>query len=138
MAVTRLYEAVQSRSEIGTNSAVIANGDVVAISGWFIIKAINTTVRPLLGVANGSITFSATNQTVEKLKVSYTRFEPYDTLFESVTSASIVQADVGKYYALTAAGIVDVATASATIAAGSVVRLERFLSSLKGVFVAVA
>jgi len=138
MAVTRLYEAVQSRSEIGTNSAVIANGDVIAISAWFIIKAINTTVRPLLGVANGSITFSATNQTVEKLKVSYTRFEPYDTLFESVTSASIVQADVGKYYALTAAGIVDVATASATIAAGSVVRLERFLSSLKGVFVAVA
>ena len=138
MAVTRLYEAVQSRSEIGTNSAVIANGDIIAISGWFIIKAINTTVRPLLGVANGSITFSATNQTVEKLKVSYTRFEPYDTLFESVTSASIVQADVGKYYALTAAGIVDVATASATIAAGSVVRLERFLSSLKGVFVAVA
>ena len=138
MAVTRLYEAEQSRSEIGTNSAVIANGDIVAISGGCIIKAINTTVRPLLGVANGTITFSATNQTVEKQKVSYTRFEPYDTLFEAVTSAAIVQADVGKYYALTAAGIIDVATASATIAAGSVVRLERFLSSTKGVFVAVA
>lgn len=138
MAVTRLYEAEQSRSEIGTNSAAIANGDLVAVSGGFIIKAINTTVRPLLGVANGSITVGATNQTVEKLKVSYTRFEPYDTLFEAVTSAAIVQADVGKYYALTAAGLIDVATASATIAAGSVVRLERFLSSLKGVFVAVA
>lgn len=138
MATTRLYEAEQSRSEIATNSAVIANGDLVAVSGGFIIKAINTTVRPLLGVANVTLTVGASNQTVEKLKVSYTRLEPYDTLFEAVTSAAIVQADVGKFYALTAAGLIDVATASATIAAGSVVRLERFLSSTKGVFVAVA
>ena len=138
MATTRLYEASQSRAEILTNSAVIANGDLVAVSGGFVIKAINTTVRPLLGIANQSLTASATNQTVEKVKLSYTRIEPYDTLFEAVTSAAVVQADVGKYYALTAAGLVDVATASATIAAGSVVRLERFLSSTKGVFVAVA
>lgn len=138
MATTRLYEADQSASQIAANSADIANGDLVALSGGFVIKAINTTVRPLVGVANGSITVAADNQTVRKLKVSYTRLEPHDTRVELVTSADIAQADVGKFYALTAAGLVDVATASATIAAGSVVRLEAFLSARKGVFVAVS
>lgn len=78
------------------------------------------------------------NQTVGKLKVNYSRVEPYDTRFEAVTSATIVQADVGKYYALTAAGIVDVATGNAAIQAGSVVRLEQVLSTLNGVFVVVS
>lgn len=138
MAVTRLYKTEESRADIAANSAVIANGDLVALVGGFIIKAINTTVRPLLGVANGSITVAADNQTVGKLKVSYTRFEPYDTLFEAQTSAAIAQADVGKYYALTATGIIDVATWNAAIQAGSVVRLSQFLSSNKGVFTAVS
>ena len=138
MAVTRLYEADQSASQIAANSAAIANGDLVALSGGFVIKAINTTVRPLVGVANGAITVAADNQTVGKLKVSYTRLEPHDTRIDLVTSADIAQADVGKFYGLTAAGIVDVATASATIAAGSVVRLERFLSARVGTFIAVS
>lgn len=138
MAVTRLYEADQSASQIAANSAAIANGDLVALSGGFVIKAINTTVRPLVGVANGAITVASDNQTVAKLKVSYTRLEPHDTRIDLVTSADIVQADVGKFYGLTAAGIVDVATASATIAAGSVVRLERFLSARVGTFIAVS
>lgn len=138
MAVTRLYEADQSASQIAANSAAIANGDLVALSGGFVIKAINTTVRPLVGVANGAITVASDNQTVGKLKVSYTRLEPHDTRIDLVTSADIAQADVGKFYGLTAAGIVDVATASATIAAGSVVRLERFLSARVGTFIAVS
>lgn len=138
MAVTRLYEAEQSLSQIAANSAAIANGDLVALSGGFVIKAINTTVRPLVGVANGAITVAADNQTVAKLKVSYTRLEPHDTLVEIVPSADIVQADVGKFYALTAAGLVDVATASATIAAGSVVRLQSVLAARNGVFVTVS
>lgn len=138
MASTRLYEAEQSLSQIAANSAAIASGDLVALSGWFVIKAINTTVRPLTGVANGSITVAANNQTVDKLKVSYTRLEPHDTRFEYVPSADIVQADVGKFYGLTAAGLVDVATASATIAAGSVVRLEAVLAARKGVFIVVS
>lgn len=138
MAVTRLYEADQSASQIAANSAAIANGDLVALSGGFVIKAINTTVRPLVGVANGAITVAADNQTVGKLKVSYTRLEPHDTRIDLVTSADIAQADVGKFYGLTAAGIVDVATASATIAAGSVVRLERFNSARNGTFIAVS
>lgn len=138
MAVTRLYEAEQSLSQIAANSAAIANGDLVALSGGFVIKAINTTVRPLVGVANGAITVAADNQTVAKLKVSYTRLEPHDTLVEIVPSADIVQADVGKFYALTAAGLVDVATASATIVAGSVVRLQSVLAARKGVFVTVS
>lgn len=138
MAVTRLYEADQSASQIAANSAAIANGDLVALSGGFVIKAINTTVRPLVGVANGAITVAADNQTNAKLKVSYTRLEPHDTRIDLVTSADIAQADVGKFYGLTAAGIVDVATASATIAAGSVVRLERFNSARNGTFIAVS
>ena len=138
MAKTRLYKAEESAANIAANSAAIANGDLVANSWGFVIKAINTTVRPLLGVANGSITVASDNQTVGKLKVNYSRVEPYDTRFEAVTSATIVQADVGKYYALTAAGIVDVATGNAAIQAGSVVRLEQVLSTLNGVFVVVS
>ena len=138
MATTRLYEAEESLSQIAANSAAIANGDLVALSGGFVIKAINTTVRPLVGVANGSIKAASDNQTVAKLKVSYTRLDPHDSLFEYVTSADIVQADVGKYYGLTAGGLIDVATASATIAAGSVVRLQSVLAVRNGVFVAVS
>ena len=83
---------------------------------------------------------SATNQTVAKEKVSYTRIEPYDTRFELNTSAAIAQADVGKYYNCNAAAtLVDVATASATKVAASKYRLEDLVqgSTTKGVFVAV-
>jgi len=139
MAKIKLYKAEESTSQIVANSNTIVNGDLLALSGGFVIKAINTTVRPLIGCANWPVTAASDNQTVAKLKVNYTRFEPYDTRFELTTSAAIAQADVGKYYALTAAGIVDVATASATVAAGSVVRLEGITSSTTTwVFVVIA
>lgn len=139
MAKIRLYKPEESTSQIVANSNTLVNGDLVAISGGFLIKAIDTTVRPLVGVANWPVTAASDNQTVAKLRCNYTRIEPYDTRFEFTTSAAIAQADVGKFYGLTSAGIVDVATASATIAADSVVRLEDITSSTTtGVFVAIA
>lgn len=137
MATIRLYKPEESAAEVGANSTTFANGDLVALSGGFVIKAINTTTAPVVGCVNGSVTTSATNQTVEKVKVSYSRFEPYDTRFEFVTSAAIAATDVGKYYALTAAGLVDQATGNAAKQATSMVRLEQFLTTTKGVFVAI-
>lgn len=135
MAKVRLYEAAQSAKQIGANSIAFANGGLVALVTGFLVRAINTTLAPIVGVSNSTQTMSATNQTVEFVEQSYTRFEPYDTRFDYTTSAAIVQADVGKFYALTAGGLVDVATASATKAAGSVVRLEDVVGSTTGTFV---
>lgn len=137
MAVTRLYNAEESTSEVGANSTTFSNGDLVVLSGGFVVKAINTSTAPLVGVVNGTTVTSATNQTVEKIKISYTRLEPYDTRFEFVPSAAIAATDVGKFYALTAGGLVDVATGNVAKQAGSLVRLEQFLSTTKGVFVVV-
>lgn len=138
MAKIRLYKPEESASQILGNSQSVSNGDLVALVSGFLIKAINTTVRPIVGCANGTLAVASDNQTVAKNKMSYTRFEPYESRFEFTTSAAIAQADVGKYYALTSAGIVDVATASATVAAGSVVRLEAITTSTTtGVFVAI-
>lgn len=137
MAVTRLYEAEQSASEVGANSTTFSNGDLVVLSGWFVVKANATSTAPIVGVVNGTTVTSATNQTVEKVKVSYTRLEPYDTRFEFVPSAAIAATDIGKFYALTAWGLVDQTTGNVAKQAWSLVRLEGFLSTLKWVFVVV-
>lgn len=137
MAKIRFYKPEESTAQIGANSAVFANGDLVALSGGFLIKAIDTTVRPLVGVANATKTMASDNQTVGKVRVPYTRIEPHDTRFDFVTSADITQADVGKFYGLTSAGLVDVSTANAAIQSGSVVRLEGFKAARLGTFIAV-
>ncbi len=83
--------------------------------------------------------------------LSYTRIEPSDTLAEIGTSATIVNADVGKFYDLvTGTQLVDVATALVsetgmvvnTSDAGAAtdpviirqVKLEKVLSATKGIF----
>ena len=94
---------------IAANSAAIANGDLLTLVGGFIAKAVAASTA-IVGVANGTKTYSATNQTVEKAKVNYLKVDPRTTILEINTSADVTQANVGKYYTLTAAGIVDAAS----------------------------
>lgn len=138
MANIRAYKAEESTKQIVANSQTIATGDFVALVGGFLIKAINTTVRPLVGLSNQGLVSASNNQTVDKKECSYMRLEPWESRLNVPTSATIVQADVGKYYALTAAGIVDTATGNTAIQAGSVVRLEDVLGTQLGVFVPIA
>lgn len=140
MAYVKPYKVEESASLIGANSAVFTNGDPVAIVTGFLVKAIDSVGVPVVGFSNQTSTMSATNQTVAKEKVSYTRVEPYDTRFELNTSAAIAQADVGKYYNVNAAATaVDTATWNAAKQATSKFRLEDIVlgNTTKGVFVAV-
>lgn len=149
MATVKLYQACESSTKIGTNSAAFANGDLVSVTSGFAVKA--TAGKRIIGVSNQTITFDSDNQTVDKATLSYTRVEPSDTLAELTTSASIAYADVGKFYdVVTGTQLVDVATAlvsetgmvvntSDTGAATDPViirqvRLEKVINSTLGVF----
>lgn len=149
MATVKLYQACESSTKIGTNSASFANGDLVSVTSGFAVKS--TAGKRIIGVSNQTITFDSDNQTVDKATLSYTRVEPSDTLAELTTSASIADADVGKFYdVVTGTQLVDVATALVsetgmivnTSDAGAAtdpviirqVRLEKVINSTLGVF----
>ncbi len=149
MPKIRLYEACESATKIGTNSAVFASGDFVSTTSGFAVKS--TAGKRIIGTANHAVTFAADNQTVAKATVNYTRIEPSDTLAELVTSASIADADVGKFYdVVTGTQLVDVATALVsetgmvvnTSDAGAAtdpiivrqVKLEKVLTTTSGLF----
>lgn len=138
MPYIKLHKPEESASQILANSEVIANGQLVALAGGYVVKAVAATVAPIVGASNQTTTAAANNQTVDKVKVSYTRIEPYDTRFDLSTSAAIAQADVGKYYTLNAGGdLVDVASGNAAKQATSKVRLEALVdgTTTKGTFV---
>lgn len=110
MAKIRLYHPEGSYTKIGTNSASFANGDAVSVTSGFAVKS--TAGKRIVGIANGTKTFAADNQTVALDTINYTRVEPNDSLAEMVSSAALSLADVGKYYDLvTGTHLVDVATA---------------------------
>lgn len=111
MAVTKIVSSYDesSRQEIATNSLAVANGDLLTLTAGFVAKAVAASTQ-IIGVANGTKTYSATNQTVEKAKVNYVSVIPRETVLEIATSADVTQANVGKFYTLTAGGIVDAAT----------------------------
>lgn len=137
-----------SRDYIGWNSVAFANGDFVTLTGGFAVKA--TAGKRIRGVANGAKTFASDNQTVAKSTLNVLLAEPTETMIEIGTSASIVNADVGKFYDLTAGQLVDVATALVsetgfvvnTSDAGAAtdpvilrqLRLEKVITSTLGVF----
>lgn len=147
MATIKLRKACESFAGVGGNSVAFANGDLVSLSGGFVIKAIAT--GKIVGIANGAKTFAADNQTVAKATISYVRVEPGETQVELTASAATLAAtDVGKYYNLNGSQLVDatsggtsagdVNTSDAWVALDPVLfkqlRLERFISTSKGVF----
>lgn len=88
----------QSASGIGGNSVVFVEGALVQKTGGFIVLA--TASGKIEGMVNGAATMASDNQTVAKVRVSYTMGQE-DTLFMlRCTSASLAQADEGKYFNL--------------------------------------
>lgn len=140
-----------SASYIGTNSATFANSDFVSLTGGFAVKS--TAGKKVIGTANGAATFASNNQTVAKAKLSVLLAEPFESRYEIPTSASITDADVGKFYDLNASQVIDVATAlvsenglvvntsDAGAATDPVIqrqfRLDKVLTSTLGVFTVV-
>lgn len=137
-----------SASYIGGNSVAFDNSDFVSLTGGFAVKA--TAGKKVIGTANGAVTFASNNQTVAKARLSVLLAEPFEARYEIGTSASITDADVGKYYNLNASQVIDVATAlvsengfvvntsDAGAATDPVIqrqfRLEKVLTSTLGVF----
>jgi len=98
-----------SYHEIATNSLAVSNGDMLTLTSGFVAKAVAASTQ-IIGIANGTKTFASDNQTVAKAKVNYLRVLPRETILELETSADVTQANVGKFYTLTAAQKVDAAT----------------------------
>lgn len=125
------------RVGIASNSLVLADGDLLTKSGGFVIKAGAT--GKIEGIATGGQTFASDNQTVAQAQVESVKVAD-DTVFEiEISGGTITQADEGKFYSLTAAGIVDGTTeaTASTEAAPKQVKMEKFISATLGRFVAV-
>lgn len=122
--------------EIGTNSLAVSNGDMLTLASGFVAKAVAASTQ-VIGIANGTKTFTSDNQTVAKAKVNYLRVIPRETILELETSADVTQANVGKFYTLTAAQKVDAAT-GATVKGVLPLQLVEYIgSATKARFVAV-
>ena len=117
-------------SAIGGNSVKFTRDKLVAKSGWFLVLA--TAVLPIAGRCKHDITTSATNQTVEKIRVIYEEQKPQTTREIAIDSGtSLTQADEGKYFDLKDAEKVDGTTASAL---DGQLQLVKFISTAKGIF----
>lgn len=116
-------------NKIASNSLVIANGDpVTLVGGNFITKA--TVGTKIVGVSVTDKTFASNNQTVANDVVYYRPSKQASNTYRATISGGTINATkVGMYYGITAGGVVDGTTESATIAVGSQVRLEVYESA---------
>ena len=125
------------RVGIASNSLTLTDGDLLAKSGGFVIKAGAT--GKIEGIAAGGQTFASDNQTVAKAQVESVKVSD-DSIYEiTISGGAITQADEGKFYNLTAGGIVDGTTkaVASTEAAPRQLKMENFISATKGRFSAV-
>lgn len=125
-----------SHVEIASNSLSVANGDMLTLASGYVAKAVAASPA-IIGIANGTKTYAADNQTVAKEKVNYLRIIPRETILELETSADVTQANVGKFYTLTAAQKVDAATGAAAKGVLPLQLVEYIGSTTKARFVAV-
>lgn len=125
-----------SAEAIASNSLAVANGDMISLTTGFAIKAVAASTA-ISGIANGTKTYTADNQTVAKAKVNYLRVIPRETILELETSADATQANVGRYFTLTAAQKVDVATVATAKGVLPLMMVEYIGSTTKARFVAV-
>lgn len=125
-----------SRQEIAANSLSVANGDLLTLTAGFVAKAVAASTQ-IIGVTNGTKVYAADNQTVAKAKVNYLSVQPRETVMEIATSADVTQANVGKFYTLTAGGIVDAATGAAVKGVLPLQLVEYIGSASKARFVGV-
>lgn len=106
-----LSNVVERRKYVGTNSATIAAGDLVTLSGGFVVKA--GAAAKIEGIAEQSKTFASDNQTVAKAELQVVLPRKGQTFVLACSSASLAQADVGSFFDLTSAQDVDYATKTA-------------------------
>jgi len=133
------YKNAVAKAASGYNSGLenyIAGNSLDASSGTFISLTGGYAVATGAGVsiAGVSVTekvFDADNQTVDMAKVSIVPTDA-DVVYEiSISGGTITQADVGKYYDLTAAQLVDGATESTTTGQ---LQMVAFISATLGQF----
>lgn len=138
MAATKIIGGSDesSRQEIAANSLSVANGDLLTLASGFVAKAVAASTQ-IIGVANGTKVYASDNQTVAKAKVNYLSVIPRETVLEIATSADVTQANVGKFYTLTAGGIVDAATGAAVKGVLPLQLVEYIGSTSKARFVGV-
>ena len=139
------YGSEASDTKLGANSQTITNGDFVTLSGNTVVKSVATGI--IDGVSNQTITTTADNVTVAKATVSFTKVDEETEYDCTISGGTITVADEGKFFNLTAGGVVDGATESTvasyidTTSAAAVdavvrfqLRMVKFISATKGIF----
>lgn len=111
------------------SSVSLVDGDLVSKVGGFIVKT--WVWVDVLWVAAGEQVFASDNETVAKARVEFIELDGYSELEMTITGWTITQADEGKYFDITAGGLVDGATESTTTGQ---LKMERFISATKGIF----
>lgn len=115
--------------QIASNSLVLDTADLVSLSSGYIAKT--GVGETIVGVSATKKTFASDNQTVAQAVATYEPISDELRLQITVDAASLVQADVGKFYDLTASQQVDYSTESATT--GQVQCVE-VISTTEGIF----
>ena len=69
--IRKVWTFTGSEGQIASNSLSVKGGDLVAVSGGYVVKATHAT--GIDGVAVGTREFSATNQTTEKEVLQYVK-----------------------------------------------------------------
>ena len=135
---------------IASNSLAVANGDMLSLVSGFVVKATASTWR-IIGIANGTKTYTSDNQTVAKAKVNYLRVTPWETILELNTTSSITAAGVGNFFNINSSQVIDHATVrqfqtstntsdggvTADIATIYPFQLVEYISATKGKFLVV-
>tara|TARA_R100000657_G_C4657462_1_gene101369 strand:- start:497 stop:913 length:417 start_codon:yes stop_codon:yes gene_type:complete len=106
-----------------SNSLDINQGDLVTITGGFVVKS---GAGDLIdGVSVTDATFAADNQTVGQLGVNFTPIDPQET-FRATADADLTAANVGQFFDIDGATnqLVDAATASDTTGQVKLIKFE--------------
>ena len=143
MKIHRGEEA--SDTKLCANSQTIVSGDFVTLSGNTVTKSVATGI--IDGVSNQTLTSAADNVTVAQKTITFTKNGEETEYDCTITGGTITSADEGKFYNLTAGGLVDGATESTvasyidTTSAAAVdavvrfqLRMVKFISATRSIF----
>lgn len=116
-------------SKVAANSVDLDEGTLVKIDGGYItVAGAGDTIE---GVSVTKNVFASDNQTVAMELATYMPANANQWYEMPITGGSVTAADVGKYFDITAAQVVDGASESASTGQ---LKMEQFISATRGVF----
>lgn len=123
--------AYRMASKIWENDYAAVDGDLVGLDGWFAEKcAVGWIIE---WVCKQTTTFASDNETVAMAKVTYVPVQDWLNI-EMTADDTITNADIGKWFNITAAQLVDASTWTLTKTSALNLKLVEVKSSTVGLF----